>query len=285
MTIRTPHKANRFQLGAACFAHPMHTLFFVEINILEVVKIVTNQPNEVASRPLVRLREVSKDHAKGPQTVHVLRRVNLDIAAGEFVAIMGPSGAGKTTLLNMLGGLDRPSAGVVKVNGIDIDKLSRAKMASWRASNVGFIFQFYNLIPVLTARHNVELPLTLTKLDAASRRQRCEAALKLMGLLDRAKHYPNEMSGGEQQRIAIARAIVASPHLLLCDEPTGDLDRATGIQILDLLQMLCKEHGKTIIMVTHDPKAAEYATRRLYLENGNLSEQFDHDIASSIRPS
>lgn len=243
-----------------------------------------NQQDEVSDPPLVRLRDVSKDHAKGQQTVHVLRRVNLDISAGEFVAIMGPSGAGKTTLLNMIGGLDRPSAGVVRVNGVDIDKLSRSQMAVWRGGNVGFIFQFYNLIPVLTARQNVELPLTLTKLDSASRHQRCDAALKLMGLFDRAKHFPAEMSGGEQQRIAIARAIVASPRLLLCDEPTGDLDRATGIQILDLLQMLCREQGKTIIMVTHDPKAAEYATRRLYLESGNLSEQFNHDTASTVRP-
>lgn len=243
---------------------------------------MSNQPNEASKPPLVRLRDVSKDHAKGKQTVHVLRQVNLDIAAGEFVAIMGPSGAGKTTLLNLLGGLDRPSAGVVRVNGVDIDKLSRAQMATWRAANVGFIFQFYNLIPVLTARQNVELPLTLTRLDAATRGQRCDSALKLMGLFDRARHFPNEMSGGEQQRIAIARAIVASPHLLLCDEPTGDLDRATGLQILDLLQMLCREQGKTIVMVTHDLKAAQYATRRLYLENGHLTEQFNHDAAAPV---
>lgn len=227
----------------------------------------------VSPAPLVMLRDVSKEHVKGSQVVQVLRRINLDIAAGEFVAVMGPSGAGKTTLLNMIGGLDRPGAGIVRIDGVDIDKLRRPQMAHWRASNVGFIFQFYNLIPVLTARQNVELPLTLTKLNAVERRQRSEAGLALMGLLPRANHYPNEMSGGEQQRVAIARAIIGAPKLLLCDEPTGDLDRATGTQILDLLQMLCREHGKAIVMVTHDARAAQYADRLVHLESGNLIEQ------------
>jgi len=232
-----------------------------------------NTMNKDLPLPLISLRDVSKDHVKGSQTVQVLRRISLDIAAGEFVAIMGPSGAGKTTLLNIMGGLDQPSAGNVNVGGVDIDKLNRAQTATWRSRHVGFIFQFYNLIPVLTARRNVELPLTLSKLGGAERRARSDAALALMGLLERAGHYPNEMSGGEQQRVAIARALIASPELLLCDEPTGDLDRATGMQILDLLQMLCREQGKTVVMVTHDPKAAQYADRCIYLDSGLLSEQ------------
>ena len=234
--------------------------------------------------PLVRLQDVSKDHQKGRQTVQVLQRVNLEINAGEFVAIMGPSGAGKTTLLNILGGLDRPNAGTVNVGGTAIDRLGSNAAAHWRATHVGFIFQFYNLIPVLTAFQNVELPLTLTTLGKAERAQRCHAALRLMRLEQRLRHYPYEMSGGEQQRVAIARAIVAAPPLLLCDEPTGDLDRDTGTQILDLLQMLCQEQGKTIVMVTHDPRAADYATRRLYLDSGNLTEQNLSHAATSVYP-
>jgi putative ABC transport system ATP-binding protein len=249
---------------------------------------MTTQPDilgiSLPAAPLVRLRNVSKDHTRGKHPVHALRNIDLDIGVGEFVAVMGPSGAGKTTLLNMMGGLDCPNAGSVKINGIDIDKLSRSQLAAWRATNVGFIFQFYNLIAVLTARQNVELPLTLSSLNAADRRRRCDAALALVGLSARAEHHPNEMSGGEQQRVAIARAIIASPQLLLCDEPTGDLDRATGIQILELLRMLCAEHGKSIVMVTHDPKAAQYATRRIYLDSGNLLEQTgtDDHVFSSV---
>jgi putative ABC transport system ATP-binding protein len=228
--------------------------------------------SSLPSAPLVRLRNVSKDHVKGKHVVPVLRNIDLDIGAGEFVAVMGPSGAGKTTMLNLMGGLDSPNSGTVKINGVDIDKLSRSDLAAWRAGNVGFIFQFYNLIAVLNARQNVELPLTLSSLNAGERRARCDAALALVGLAKRAEHFPHEMSGGEQQRVAIARAIIAAPQLLLCDEPTGDLDRATGTQILELLRMLCLEHGKSIVMVTHDPKAAQYATRRIYLDSGDIVE-------------
>ena len=234
--------------------------------------------------PLVRLQNVSKDYVKGGHQVQVLRGIDLDIAAGEFVAVMGPSGTGKTTLLNLLGGLDYPDAGTVQVGGVAIDKLGARKVAAWRAGHVGFIFQFYNLIAVLNARQNVELPLTLTGLGAARRRELSLAALSLMGLGERSEHFPGEMSGGEQQRVAIARAIIASPQLLLCDEPTGDLDQASGTQILGLLHMLCKEYGKTIVMVTHDAKAAQYATRRIYLGNGSILEstESDHDVPTSL---
>jgi len=233
------------------------------------------------------LRDVSKDHQKGKHTVQVLRQISLEIFPGEFVAIMGASGAGKTTLLNIMGGLDNPNAGTVKINGVNIDKLSGSQLAAWRSSNVGFIFQFYNLISVLTARQNVELPLTLTSYKKQERSQRCEAVLKLVGLLDRANHYPNEMSGGEQQRVAIARAIITSPQILLCDEPTGDLDRENAIQILHLLKMLCEEFGKTIIMVTHDHKAAQFADRCIHLDSGNIvdHDQVESDALSKIHNS
>jgi putative ABC transport system ATP-binding protein len=197
--------------------------------------------------------------------------VDLDIPAGDFLALMGPSGSGKTTLLNLIGGLDTPSGGQIVVGGERIDQLSRGDLTRWRAAHVGFVFQFYNLMPVLSAQRNVELPLLLTALSAAERRRRAGIALTLVGLADRARHKPRELSGGQEQRVAIARAIVSDPTLLICDEPTGDLDRATAAEILGLLQMLNREHGKTVVMVTHDPKAAEYARRRLLLDKGTLA--------------
>jgi len=200
----------------------------------------------------------------------VLEALDLEIARGDFLALMGPSGSGKTTLLNLIGGLDQPSAGSIAVDGQRIDQLSSSKLAAWRANHVGFVFQFYNLLPVLNAQRNVELPLLLTKLSASQRRKNAEVALDIVGLKDRAKHKPNELSGGQAQRVAIARALVADPTLLVCDEPTGDLDRKTADEILTLLQELNRTHGKTIIMVTHDPKAAEYATHTLHLDKGRL---------------
>jgi putative ABC transport system ATP-binding protein len=197
--------------------------------------------------------------------------VDLDIPRGDFVALMGPSGSGKTTLLYLIGGLDTPTTGSITVDGQRIDQLSSGELSRWRAANVGFVFQFYNLLPVLSAQRNVELPLLLTRLGAAERRRRAMIALTLVGLRDRARHRPKELSGGQEQRVAIARAIVSDPTLLVCDEPTGDLDRATAHEILTLLQMLNREHGKTIVMVTHDPKAAEYARRRLQLDKGVLT--------------
>src|SRR5215813_8224788 len=222
---------------------------------------------------LVELKGVVKRYKRGRQKVEVLHRLDLDIAAGEFLALMGPSGSGKTTLLNLIGGLDRPDQGEIDVAGQRIDKLSNRELAKWRARNVGFVFQFYNLMPMLTAEKNVELPLLLTKLSSAQRKQNVHAALELVGLADRAKHKPSELSGGQQQRIAIARALIADPKLLVCDEPTGDLDRKTADEILGLLQVLNREHGKTVVMVTHDPKAAEFARRTLHLEKGQLLEQ------------
>jgi len=199
--------------------------------------------------------------------------VDLDIPRGDFLALMGPSGSGKTTLLNLIGGLDRPTAGSIVVDGQPIEGLSSGALARWRAATVGFVFQFYNLLPVLSAQKNVELPLLLTGLSARERRRHAEIALTLVGLRDRAKHRPRELSGGQEQRVAIARAIVSDPALLVCDEPTGDLDRATGREILELLGMLNRDHGKTIVMVTHDPKAAEYASRRLHLDKGSLTAE------------
>ena len=219
---------------------------------------------------LVSLKGVVKRYRRGKQSVEVLHNLNLDIARGDFLALMGPSGSGKTTLLNLIGGLDRPTEGEVVVAGENIDRLSSGRLAAWRAHNVGFIFQFYNLMPTLSAERNVELPLLLTKLSARQRKQNVEAALELVGLSDRRRHKPNELSGGQQQRVAIARAIVADPTLLVCDEPTGDLDRETAEEILGLLQLLNREQGKTIIMVTHDPKAAEFATHILHLDKGAL---------------
>ncbi|MEX0900730.1 MAG: ABC transporter ATP-binding protein [Gammaproteobacteria bacterium] len=217
-----------------------------------------------------RLRGVSKRYTRGRETVTVLQDLDLDVAAGDFVALMGPSGSGKTTLLNLLGGIDRATAGEIEVAGNRLDKMGERELARWRARNVGFVFQMYHLLPVLSAERNVELPLLLTSLSAVERRKRSAAALKLVGLSDRAKHRPAELSGGQEQRVGIARAIVADPTLLLCDEPTGDLDRKAGDEILDLLQALNRDFGKTIVMVTHDPHAAARAKRTLYVDKGTL---------------
>ena len=225
---------------------------------------------------LVEIRNVSKVYERGKQKVEVLHHIELDIAQGDFLALMGPSGSGKTTLLNLIGGLDSPTDGALSVGGTRIDNLGQGALAKWRSSNVGFIFQFYNLLPMLSAQKNVELPLLLTKLNAAQRRKNASVALQLVGLADRASHKPTELSGGQQQRVAIARAIVSDPTLLVCDEPTGDLDRQSAEDVLGLLQTLNKDHGKTIVMVTHDPKAAEYARHTLHLDKGTLVEQAEH---------
>jgi len=225
---------------------------------------------------LVEIRNVSKVYERGKQKVVVLRHIDLDIAQGDFLALMGPSGSGKTTLLNLIGGLDSPTQGQISVGGTRIDNLNQGALAKWRASNVGFIFQFYNLLPMLSAQKNVELPLLLTKLGAAQRKKNAAIALQLVGLADRAGHKPTELSGGQQQRVAIARAIVSDPTLLVCDEPTGDLDRHSAEDVLGLLQTLNRQHGKTIVMVTHDPKAAEYASHTLHLDKGTLVEQAAH---------
>ena len=222
---------------------------------------------------LVSLRNLSKIYQRGPEKIQVLQGIDLDIDKGDFVALMGPSGSGKTTLLNLIGGLDSPTSGEVTINGERIDRYSSGQLAKWRAANVGFVFQFYNLMPVLTAEGNVELPLLLTNLSATQRKRNASIALQLVGLADRARHKPKELSGGQEQRVAIARAIVSDPTLLVCDEPTGDLDRKTADEILTLLQQLNREHGKTIIMVTHDPRAAEFATHTLHLDKGQLAEQ------------
>ena len=220
---------------------------------------------------LVTLRNVTKSYVRGKQKVEVLHGVDLTIETGEFLALMGPSGSGKTTLLNLVAGLDQPSSGEVLVAGDRIDQLSRGNLSDWRARHIGFIFQFYNLLPVLTAEANVEVPLLLTNLSKAERRRRVQIALELVGLAERAKHKPNELSGGQQQRVAIARAIVSDPTLLVCDEPTGDLDRQSAEEIMNLLQALNRSHNKTIVMVTHDPKAAEHASRELHLDKGRLA--------------
>ena len=225
------------------------------------------------SESMVKISNVTKAYTRGKQKVEVLHKLSLDIPKGDFVALMGPSGSGKTTLLNLIGGLDQPTAGEVSVGGNRIDQLKSGQLANWRANNVGFVFQFYNLMPVLTAEGNVELPLLLTKLSAAQRKKNVAVALQVVGLADRAKHKPRELSGGQEQRVAIARALVSDPQILVCDEPTGDLDRKTADEILGLLQVLNREHGKTIVMVTHDPKAAEFAKRTLHLEKGTLVEQ------------
>ena len=222
---------------------------------------------------LVEIRNVSKTYERGKQKVEVLHHIDLNIAQGDFLALMGPSGSGKTTLLNLIGGLDSPTQGQISVGGTRIDNLNQGALAKWRASNVGFIFQFYNLLPMLSAQKNVELPLLLTKLGAAQRKKNAAIALQLVGLADRAGHKPTELSGGQQQRVAIARAIVSDPTLLVCDEPTGDLDRHSAEEVLGLLQTLNRQHGKTIVMVTHDPKAAEYASHTLHLDKGTLVEQ------------
>ncbi|HMI36154.1 MAG TPA: ABC transporter ATP-binding protein, partial [Steroidobacteraceae bacterium] len=219
---------------------------------------------------LVEVRNVSRVYTRGRQKIEVLHSINLEIAQGDFLALMGPSGSGKTTLLNLIGGLDTPTTGTIAVAGQRIDNLGQSALSRWRASNVGFVFQFYNLMPTLSAQRNVELPLLLTKLSAAQRRQNAAVALQLVNLSDRAGHKPAELSGGQQQRVAIARAIVSDPALLVCDEPTGDLDRQSAEEVLGLLQVLNRVHGKTIIVVTHDPKAAEFATHTRHLDKGTL---------------
>ncbi|HXP00593.1 MAG TPA: ABC transporter ATP-binding protein [Luteibacter sp.] len=222
---------------------------------------------------LIDIQDLSKVYERGRQKVEVLHGVNLKIEEGDFLALMGPSGSGKTTLLNLIGGLDTPTGGSITVGGDRIDQLGSGALAKWRAAHVGFVFQFYNLMPMLTAQRNVELPLLLTKLSGSQRKQNASIALQLVGLADRATHKPSELSGGQQQRVAIARAIVSDPTLLVCDEPTGDLDRQSAEDILGLLRELNREHGKTIVMVTHDPKAAEYANHTLHLDKGTLVEQ------------
>jgi putative ABC transport system ATP-binding protein len=221
---------------------------------------------------LVRIQNLTKTYQRGPEKVEVLHGINLDIQKGDFVALMGPSGSGKTTLLNLIGGLDTPTGGEIEVEGERIDTMSSGQLSKWRSNHVGFVFQFYNLMPTLSAQKNVELPLLLTRLSSAQRKRNAEITLLLVGLADRGKHRPAELSGGQQQRVAIARAIVSDPTLLICDEPTGDLDRHSAEEILGLLQLLNREHGKTIVMVTHDPKAAEYATHTLHLDKGTLVE-------------
>jgi putative ABC transport system ATP-binding protein len=221
---------------------------------------------------LIEIRDLSKVYQRGKQSVEVLHHIDLEVAQGDYLALMGPSGSGKTTLLNLIGGLDNPTRGSITVGGQRIDQLSSSNLAKWRAANVGFVFQFYNLMPMLSAQRNVELPLLLTKLSAAERRKRAAIALQLVGLADRASHKPAELSGGQQQRVSIARAIVSDPTLLVCDEPTGDLDRQSAEDVLTLLRTLNRDHGKTVLMVTHDPKAAEYADHTLHLDKGTLVE-------------
>ncbi|MCG6896130.1 MAG: ABC transporter ATP-binding protein [Thiocapsa sp.] len=233
----------------------------------------TLSPAAEGAAPLVVVRGVSKVYERGRERIEVLHRVDLDIPKGDFLALMGPSGSGKSTLLNMIAGLDLPTEGALSVAGRRIDRMSATELARWRAANVGFVFQFYNLLPALSAHKNVELPLLLTRLSAARRRRHAAIALELVGLADRATHKPSELSGGQQQRVAIARAIVSDPTLLVCDEPTGDLDRHSAEEVLTLLQRLNREFGKTMIMVTHDPKAAEFARHILHLDKGTLVEQ------------
>lgn len=222
---------------------------------------------------LVRIRNVEKTFQRGAEKIHVLSGLNLEVPKGEFLALMGPSGSGKSTLLNLIGGLDRPTNGTVEIGNERIDQMSDRQLAAWRARHVGLVFQFYNLLPVLTAERNVELPLLLTHLSKAERKKHVETALKVVGLSHRTNHYPRTLSGGEQQRVGIARAIVTDPTLLLCDEPTGDLDRKSGDEILSLLQALNREHGKTIVMVTHDPHASARSQRTVYLDKGQLASE------------
>lgn len=225
------------------------------------------------SGPLYALRNLSKGYTRGRESITIFEALDMDIPSGDFIAIMGPSGSGKTTLLNLLGGIDRPSSGEVVFQGKRIDNLGQGALAKWRSNHVGFIFQFYNLMPTLTAAQNVELPLLLTKLSGKERKRRVRTALDVVGLADRASHRPRQLSGGQQQRVGIARAIVADPEVLLCDEPTGDLDRATADEILETLQLLNRDLGKTVIMVTHDPAAAKYAKRELHLDKGRFLEK------------
>ena len=223
------------------------------------------------SESLVSVKEVNKTYQRGGETLVVLDDVNLEVPKGDFLALMGPSGSGKSTLLNLIGGLDTPTSGSIEVDGERLDTLNSKALSKWRASHIGFIFQFYNLLPVLTAFRNVELPLLLTKLSGSERKQHVETALNIVSLEDRSSHKPGELSGGQQQRVAIARALVSDPDILVCDEPTGDLDRGTATEILQLLQILNRDHGKTILMVTHDPMAAESAKRTLQLDKGKLT--------------
>jgi putative ABC transport system ATP-binding protein len=233
---------------------------------------------------LVTLHSVTKRYQRGKQKIEVLHGIDMDIAQGDFVALMGPSGSGKTTLLNLIGGLDKPSSGSIQVAGTRIDQMDSGELAKWRAANVGFVFQFYNLLPMLSAQKNVELPLLLTRLSARDRKRNAAIALTLVGLEDRAQHRPQELSGGQEQRVAIARAIVSDPKILVCDEPTGDLDRNTADEIMGLLQQLNREHGKTIVIVTHDPKAAGFAHRQLHLDKGTLAANGSYFEATGNRP-
>jgi len=221
---------------------------------------------------LISVRDLTKTYQRGPEKIQVLHGIDLDIEKGDFIALMGPSGSGKTTLLNLIGGLDSPSGGEIEVDGQRIDTMSSGQLATWRSNHIGFVFQFYNLMPMLTAEKNVELPLLLTRLGGVQRKRNAAIALELVGLKDRGRHRPSELSGGQQQRVAIARAIVSDPTVLICDEPTGDLDRQSAEEILSLLQQLNRVHGKTIVMVTHDPKAAEYATHTIHLDKGELTD-------------
>jgi putative ABC transport system ATP-binding protein len=232
--------------------------------------VTTKNP---AAGALVKVEDVEKVFHRGSEEIHILKDLNLSVANGEFLALMGPSGSGKSTLLNLIGGLDRPTKGSVSIAGEHVNELSDRKLADWRARHIGFVFQLYNLMPVLSAERNVELPLLLTHLTKAERRRHVQTALDVVGLSYRAKHFPRTLSGGEQQRVGIARAIVTDPTLLLCDEPTGDLDRKAGDEVLDLLQALNREHGKAIIMVTHDPHASARASRTVYLNKGQLSNE------------
>ena len=225
----------------------------------------------MSDTPLVHVRDVHKHFTRGTERIDVLKGVTLDIPEGDFLALMGPSGSGKTTLLNLLGGIDSPTGGTVEIAGVSIGSLSGGALSRWRSQHIGFVFQLYNLLPALTAEKNVELPLLLTNLSRSERIKRAGVALRVVGLAERAKHYPRQLSGGQEQRVGIARAIVTDPTLLLCDEPTGDLDRKAGDEILDLLQSLNRDYGKTIVMVTHDPHAAERARRTLHLEKGVLA--------------
>ena len=220
---------------------------------------------------LIEVQSVNKTYQRGGETLVVLDDLNLEVPEGDFLALMGPSGSGKSTLLNLIGGLDSPSSGQVIINGEHLENMKASALSSWRASNIGFIFQFYNLLPVLTAKKNVEIPLLLTNLSGSQRKEHVATALDVVGLSDRGGHKPNELSGGQQQRVAIARALVSDPGILVCDEPTGDLDRETATEILDLLKILNQDHGKTILMVTHDPVAADFAKRTLHLDKGKLT--------------
>lgn len=227
----------------------------------------------MTKEPLIKLEGVSKHYVKNKMSIDIFDELDLTIKENEFVAVMGPSGSGKTTLLNLIGGIDRPTSGTITFGGERIDTFSESQLSKWRAANIGFIFQFYNLMPMLTAAQNVELPLLLTKLSKSKRKEHVKTALSIVELEDRAKFYPREMSGGQQQRVAIARAFISDPKVLLCDEPTGDLDRKTAEEILKILQLMVKDFGKTVIIVTHDPEAAKFASRKLYLDKGKFFER------------